>query len=170
MAKRGEAKRICLGVVAGAHGLHGLVKIKSFTEVAEDIAAYGELSDEAGERAWRVEVTGPVKGGVLARLSGVEGRDAAEALRGTRLYVERARLPQPEAESYYHADLLGLRVETPEGRLLGRVKALHDFGAGDVLEVQGESGPALFLPFTRAVVPLVDLERGRLVVEPPGEA
>lgn len=172
------AGRVCLGVMVGAHGVRGLVKVKSFTEDPAAVAAYGPVSDEAGRHRWELEVVGPAPGKsgdvVLVRLEGVKDRDAAQALHGVRLYVERAALPEPEdAEAFYHADLVGLRVEDAAGRLLGRVKAVENHGAGDLLEVEAPAGQGgggtLLLPFTRRVVPLVDLAGGRLVVEPPAE-
>ena len=163
--------RICLGVIAGAHGVRGLVRIKSFTAAPRDIAAYGPLEDEAGTRRFEVAVKSETKGLVLAALAGVGDRDAAEALKGTKLYVERAALPPPEdEEEYYHADLIGLRAETPDGQSLGRVVAVHNFGAGDLLEIAPEVGSTLMLPFTKTAVPAVELAAGRLVAEVPEDA
>ncbi|MDF2095408.1 ribosome maturation factor RimM [Aquibaculum arenosum] len=160
--------RICLAAVVGPHGVRGLVRIKAFTEDPESVAAYGPLSDEAGARQYTLRLKGQVKGLLLAEVEGVRDRDAAEALRGLRLYVPRSALPPPEdPEEFYHADLIGLRVETAEGTDLGRVVAVQDFGAGDLLEIEGEDGSRSHLPFTRQVVPQVDLAAGRLVAEPP---
>ena len=167
--------RVCLGIMVGAHGVRGLVKVKPFTEAPEDVAAYGPVSDKAGQRRWSLEVKGLGKGVVLVKVEGIADRDAAQALHGTELYVERAALPAlEEEETFYHADLIGLRVEDREGRALGRVKAVENHGAGDLLEVEqtGDGkggGKTLLLAFTRAVVPLVDLAGGRLVVDPPDE-
>jgi len=163
--------RICLGVVVGPHGVKGAVKIKAFTERPEQIAAYGPLGDDHGGGRFELTLVGPAKGGVVARIAGIEDRDAAAALKGRRLYVARGALPAPEdAEQYYHADLIGLAAERPDGTPLGRVRAVHDFGAGDVLELDladpGKRGTVM-VPFTRAVVPTVDLAAGRLVVDPP---
>ena len=163
----GEA-RVCLGAIAGVHGVRGLVRVKSFTETPEDIAAYGPLSDEAGERRFTLTVTGRAKGLLLARIEGVTDRDRAAALKGTRLYAPRAALPALAEETYYHADLIGLAAEDPEGRPLGRVTAVENHGAGDLLEIAGDPGGGpLLVPFTRAAVPVVDLAGGRLVVDPP---
>jgi len=166
----GEA-RVCLGVIAGPHGVSGLVRVKSFTEVPEDLASYGPLSDEQGRRRFDLTVTGRVKDALLARIEGIGDRDRAQALKGTRLYAPREVLPAlEEEETYYHADLLGLAAEDREGRPLGRVTAVHNFGAGDILELDGkERGRSLMIPFTRAAVPVVDLEKGRVVVDPPAE-
>ncbi len=163
-------ERVCLGVMVGAHGVRGLVKVKSYTEVPEDVAAFGPVSDKSGRRHWTLQVTGQAKGVVLVRIEGVKDRDAAQALHGTELYVDRSALPVlEEEETFYHADLVGLKVEDRQGRDLGRVRAVENYGAGDLLEIDGPDGKSLMLAFTKAVVPLVDIEGGRLVVELPAE-
>lgn len=173
MSGQGGAGRVCLGVMVGAHGVRGLVKVKTFTEAPEDVAAYGPVSDKSGRRRWSLEVAGPAPGKqdvVLVRVEGVKDRDAAQALHGTELYVERAVLPAlKEEETFYHADLIGLRVEDGEGRALGIVTAVENYGAGDFLEVERPDGKTLLLAFTRAVVPEVDIAAGRLVAVPPEE-
>jgi len=161
--------RICVGAIAGAHGVKGLVKIKSFTEEPDGVAAYGPLSDEAGEREFTLALTGRAKGLIIARIDGVEDRNAAEALRGTRLYVERAALPPTAEEAYYHTDLIGLEAVGMDGAPVGEVKALYNYGAGDLIEIQRRDKDLLLLPFTKAAVPEVDLEGGRLVVREPEE-
>jgi len=171
---RAPDDRVCLGVMVGAHGVRGLVKVKAFTEDPADVAAYGPVSDKSGRRQWRLQVAGPAPGKadsvVLVRIEGVTDRDAAQALHGTELYVARAALPAlEEEETFYHADLIGLRVEDREGRPLGSVTAVENYGAGDLLEVEAPDGKAMLLAFTRAMVPLVDLAGGRLVAEPPAE-
>lgn len=162
-------ERLCLGVIVAAHGIQGQVKVKCFTAEPSSLVAYGDLTDAAGSRRFRLKIIGPTKGGVVAKLEGVADRNAAEALKGTELYVPRAALPEPAEDEYYHADLIGLRVELADGTLLGRVLAVHDFGAGDLLEVTREGRTTIMLPFTRAAVPVVDPAGGRLVVEPPTE-
>ncbi|MCH9011866.1 MAG: ribosome maturation factor RimM [Proteobacteria bacterium] len=164
-----QGERLCVGVIAGAHGVRGLVKIKSFTEDPANLTAYGALTDESGARRYQVAVTGRAKGVLLARIEGVGDRDAARALRGARLYIARAALPEPEDEEYYHADLIGLAVEDRAGAPLGRVAAVQNFGAGDILEIERPDEETLLVPFTKAAVPLVDPAGGRLVVEPPEE-
>lgn len=159
--------RVCLGVITAAHGIKGEVRIKSFTAEPAGVAAYGPLEDEPGTRRFSLELTGVVKGVLLARIAGIEDRDAAERLRGTRLYLPRAALPAPGEEEYYHADLLGLAVELADGSPLGRVRAVHDYGAGDSIEVAQADGKVVMVPFTRAAVPVVDIAGGRLVVAPP---
>ena len=160
-------QQVCVGIVTGPQGVHGAVRVKSFTEVPEDIARYGPLGDEAGHQSFELQVCGAAKGVVIARLSGVEDRDQAEALRGLRLYLPRSALPQTEAEEYYHADLIGLEAVLGDGTPVGRVRAIHDFGAGDTLELARPGGPPVMVPFTRAVVPVIALAEGRLVLDPP---
>ena len=163
------AKRICLAAIAGVHGVRGLVRLKTFTERPEDVVAYGELSDERGERQFRLTLKGANKGLLLAAIEGVTDRSAAEALKGLRLYVAREALPPNEdPEEFYHADLIGLAVVDRSGKTLGTVRAVEDFGAGSVLEIEQDGG-SFMLPFTLAAVPEVDLEGGRLVADPPEE-
>ncbi len=130
------AKQICVGVVTGPHGVGGALRIKSFTARPEDIAAYGPLADETGRRHLELRLLGTAKGVLIARLPGVEDRDRAAALRGLHLYLPRSALPPPELEEYYHADLIGLEAVLADGSPLGRVRAVHDFGAGDTLEIE----------------------------------
>ena len=162
--------RVCIGAITGVRGLRGEVRIKSFTADPEDIGAYGPVSTEDGERSFEVHVTARAKGQIIARLDGIDDRDAAEALKGTQLYVPKSELPETGDGVYYHADLMGLSVESPDGNSLGVVKAVHNFGAGDVIEIagDGEGGKdGLMVPFTKSAVPEVDLEGGRIVVDPP---
>lgn len=169
-APRGAgAKRLLIGVIGGAHGVRGLVRVKSFTEVPADLTAYGAPTDRSGAPV-RLEIVGESKGQLLARIAGVVDRTGAERWRGVELFVARERLPEPaEEDAFYHADLLGLPVEDLDGRVLGTVKAIHDFGAGDVLEIEQKDGAVRYLPFTREAVPSVDLAGGRLVADPPAE-
>ncbi|MFP4449760.1 MAG: ribosome maturation factor RimM [Rhodosalinus sp.] len=159
---------VCLGAIAGAFGVRGEVRLKSFAARPEDIAAYGPLYTEDGARRFEIALTGRAKGTLTARLSGVASREAAEALRGTTLHLPREVLPALPEDEFYHADLLGLPVFDTGGAPLGRVRAVHDHGAGDLLEIHapGHSGTVL-LPFTRATVPTVDLAAGRIVADPP---
>ena len=160
-------KRVCLGVVTGAHGVQGAVRIKSFTEVAEDIGHYGPLTDDTGQRSFDLHLLGAAKGVVIARVAGVEDRRQAEAMRGLRLYLARSALPETTAEEYYHADLIGLEAVLSDGTPVGRVRAVYDFGAGDTLELARPGAPPVMVPFTRAVVPVVEPAVGRLVLDPP---
>ncbi|GAB5470015.1 MAG: ribosome maturation factor RimM [Rhodospirillales bacterium] len=160
---------ILMGVVTGAHGVRGQVTVKSFAEAPEDLVAYGPLQDESGGRLFRPRLMGRTRGLLILAFEGLADRSAAQALRGTRLFLPRSALPDPEEpESYYHADLIGLRVEDRAGRLLGRVSAVDNHGAGDLLTLETPEGERL-LPFTQAAVPEVDLAGGRLIAEPPEE-
>lgn len=175
MASGADEKRILVGAVVGAHGVRGEVRIKSFTERAKDVAAYGPVTDESGTRRFSLKARGEVRGLVVARIEGVDDRNAAEALKGLRLYVGRAALgTRPKgrgrgAETWFHADLVGLAVVDTGGRALGTVKGIANYGAGDILEVASAAGPELLFPFTKRVVPEVDVTGGRIVVDPPAE-
>lgn len=161
--------RVLLGVVAAPHGVRGLVRIRSFTEDPMAIASYGALSDETGQKRYRVEALSAAKGAVLARIEGVADRTAAEAVRGLRLYVERSALPATGEREWYEADLIGLAAVGRDGRDWGKVLAFHDFGAGRTMEVSGggASRNSVMLPFTDAVVPEIDVEGGKVLVDPP---
>lgn len=159
--------RLCVGVVTGAHGVLGMVRIKSFTEQPERIASLGELFEEGGQRRFRIEKTRLSGNVVLAQLAGVKTRNQAEALKGVRFMAPREALPKlDDPDDFYVSDLIGMRAETEEGELLGYVKGVADFGAGDVIEIAGESG-SLLISFTRENVPLVAVAEGRIVVCPP---
>jgi 16S rRNA processing protein RimM len=166
---RGQGARVCMGVVGAPHGVRGAVRIKSFTDAPEAIADYGALEDERGARKFTLRVVGSAKGDgmVIAQLSGVTDRDQAEALRGLRLYAPRAVLPATEEDEFYHADLVGLAARLDDGTELGTVIAVHDFGAGDVIEIAPSAGQPVLVPFTRAAVPIVDIAGGRVVIDPP---
>ncbi|SIR11977.1 16S rRNA processing protein RimM [Paracoccus thiocyanatus] len=162
-------ERVCVGAIAGAFGVRGEVRLKSFTSQPDDIAAYSPLYTEDGSRSFTVRLTRPVTGGLGARLSGVETREQAEALRGVTLWADRDKLPALPDDEFYHADLIGLSVHDTGGALLGKVRAIYDHGAGDILEIHGAGRGVLLLPFTRAFVPTVDLAAGRIVADPPEE-
>lgn len=162
-------KLICVGAIAGAFGVRGEVRIKSFCADPEAIAAYGPLSTGDGARRFSLRITRTVKEGFAARLSGVDTREQAEALKGTRLHAPRDMLPPLPGEEFYHADLIGLTVLDTGGAEIGRVRAIHDHGAGDMLEVTCPGGKSVLIPFTRAAVPTVDLAAGRIVADPPSD-
>ncbi|CCG08740.1 ribosome maturation factor RimM [Pararhodospirillum photometricum] len=162
--------RLLVGVIVGAHGVRGLVRVKAFTEDEHTLAAHGPLTDENGQRTFTLTPRNRVKGAVLCAVAGVADRTAAEGLKGTRLYLERAALPRDtlDEDEFFLADLVGLRVERTGGEILGVVRAVENFGAGDVLDVLlPDQRRSVMLPFTRAVVPVVDVAGGRLVVDPP---
>ncbi len=157
---------ICLGALAGAFGVQGDVRLKSFCAEPRDIFGYGPLVTEDG-RSFGAKLIKPLNGAFAARLSGIATREAAEALKGQRLHVPRARLPAPAEDEFYHADLIGMEVLDTGGGAFGRVHAVHDHGAGDLIEVLRPGLPVAILPFTRAVVPTVDVAARRMIVDPP---
>lgn len=163
-----KPRRVLLGRIAGAHGIRGEVLIKTFTEAPENIGAYGALSDESGARTFKVESARATPKGVVARLQGVADRNDAEALKGVALYIDRERLPAAAADEFYHADLVGLEAVDGDGKVIGKVVAVRNFGAGDLLELRlaGSSRTEL-LPFTDATVPEIDVTAGRLILVQP---
>ena len=160
--------RICVGAIAGAYGVRGEVRLKSFCADPGAIAEYGPLWSEDGARQFSVTLGAPVAQGFAARIGGVITREQADALRGVRLFAERGNLPALPDDEYYHADLIGLDVFDTGGVCLGRVKAVLNHGASDLLELvmPGRKG-AVLLPFTQAIVPTVDLAARRIVADPP---
>lgn len=159
---------ITVGQIAGAFGVHGEVRLKSFCAEPVDIADYVPLTDAAGRRYDQIVVTGAAKGALVVRMAPITTREEAEALKGTDLMAPRDRLPQLPDDEFYHADLIGLSVVDTGGAALGRVRAVQNHGAGDLLElVVPGSAATVLLPFTRAAVPTVDLSAGRIVADPP---
>lgn len=156
---------VCVGAIAGSFGVKGEVRLKSFCAEPAAISIYAPLSDESG-KSYDVKITRTIKNGLAARLSGVSSKEAADALKGTRLFAPRDRLPELDDDEFYHADLLGMAVLDTGGAKLGSVKAVLNHGAGDLLEVNTGQGVVL-LPFSLAVVPTVDLAGRRIVVDPP---
>jgi 16S rRNA processing protein RimM len=164
------AGRICVAQIGGAHGIRGEVKLKSFTADPMAVKDYGPLTSEDGSASFEIEALRPAKGHLVARFRGVSDRDAAERLVHLRLFVPRDRLPPPAADEFYHVDLIGLMAVTADGTEIGTVAAVHDFGAGDILELQPRSGgTTIMVPFTEAFVPNVDLAAGRVTVVLPEE-
>lgn len=159
---------ICIGAIAGAFGVRGEVRIKSFCAIPEDIEAYSPLQTEDGSKSFSLILTRSVKNGFAARLGGIETKEDADALKGLRLFAPRDQLPSLPDDEYYHADLIGLDVFDTGGTLLGRVKSVQNHGASDLLELEGVSlKGTVLLPFTLAAVPTVDLETGRIIADPP---
>lgn len=161
--------RVCVGAIAGAFGVKGEVRLKSFCATPESIADYGPLWSEDGARSFAVTITRAIPEGLAARLSGVTTREAAEALKGQRLHADRDRLPPPGDEEFYHADLIGMEMFDTGGKRLGVVRAVLNHGAGDLLEVEAPGlRETVLVPFTREVTPTVDLATRRIIVDPPG--
>ena len=153
--------------VAGAFGVKGELRITTFTAEPLALRQYKRLLREDGSPALELSTARPVKGAVIARAKGVDTRDQAEALRGLTLHVRRDDLPAPDEDEFYLADLIGLAVETAAGESLGRIKAVNDFGAGDLLEIQPPRGASWWLPFTREAVPEVRIAEGKVIANPP---
>ena len=153
----GGTPMVCVAQVAAPHGVRGAFRLRCFTEAPESVTAYGPLCDERGEPLLEVRIMGAAKGGVIATAPGIADRDAAETLRGRRLYVPRNRLPPTAEDEFYHEDLVGLEARDPAGNLIGTVLAVANYGAGDILEIATADGGSELVPFTREAVPVVDL-------------
>ncbi|CCZ21289.1 ribosome maturation factor RimM [Acetobacter sp. CAG:977] len=167
MTVASEHENVCVGVITSVHGVRGNVKVKSYTANAEDFASYGELRDASGKHCLNVEITGRIKDQFLVKVKGVNDRNAAEALRGMKLFVSRSRLPETAAGEFYYADLIGMVAKTPDGKVLGTVKAIYNFGAGDMLEIEKPDSDTEFVGFTDRTVPCVDLQKRELTVDMP---
>jgi 16S rRNA processing protein RimM len=160
--------RILLGRIAGAHGIRGEVVIHAYTATPEDVGAYGPLKDASGTRILELTGVRVTAKGVVARVSGVLDRNAAEALKGVELYVDRGRLPPAAEGEFYHADLIGLAAVAADGETIGEIVDVQNFGAGDLLEIRlAGSGKTALVPFTEACVPEVDVQARRAVVVLP---
>lgn len=160
--------QVCVGAIAGSFGVRGEVRLKSFCAQPEDIGTYGALSTEDGSQSYSVRIVRSIKNGFAARLGGVQTKEQADGLRGTRLYVSRDKLPDLPDDEYYHADLIGIDVFDTGGTRLGRVKSVLNHGATDLLEIHGPGlKSTVLLPFTLAAVPTVDIAAGRIIADPP---
>ena len=161
--------QICVARIGAPHGVRGQVRLWTFTEDPYAVLDYGPLATKDGKRTIEIDNVREAKGHLVATLKGVTDRDAAARLNGVELYISRDALPDTEDGEYYHADLIGLAAVNAAGEAIGRVVAMHDFGAGDIIEIAPPSGPTLLLPFTDAVVPTVDIAGGKVVIDMPGE-
>ena len=163
------SRDVLLAAVIGAQGLKGEVKLKTFTTTPEALARYGSLHDARG-RTFEITACRPTKDGeAVIAFKGITDRGAAEALKGTQLFVSREALPATEEEEFYHADLIGLEAYDSEGRLVGRISAIHNFGAGDVIAITRSDGDEVLLAFTRETVPVIDIAGGRIGIAIPEE-
>ncbi|MDE2331792.1 MAG: ribosome maturation factor RimM [Bradyrhizobium sp.] len=160
---------ICVARIGAAHGVRGAVKLWTFTEDPLAVKRYGPLMTRDGARQFEVTHVREAKDHLVATLKGIANREEAERLNGLELYIPREKLPATGADEYYHADLIGLAAVTTADAPLGRVVAIHNFGAGDIVEIAPPQGATMLLPFTNAVVPTVDLAGGRMVIELPEE-
>jgi 16S rRNA processing protein RimM len=170
VSSENPSRMIQVGRVAGGFGVRGEVRITTFTENPLALKTYRDLKGADGAPALTVKTARAVNGGIIARVAEVETKEQADALRGLSLFVARDSLPAPEEDEFYLADLIGLDARTPEGVSLGRIKAVHDFGAGDIIEIDPGGGKATwYLPFTREAVPEVKVTEGFVTVVRPGE-
>nr|WP_249787073.1 MULTISPECIES: ribosome maturation factor RimM [unclassified Bradyrhizobium] len=160
---------VCVARIGAAHGVRGAVKLWTFTEDPFAVRRYGPLSTKDGRRQFEIAQVRKAKDHLVATFKGVATRDEAERLNGIELYVPREKLPATDEDEYYHTDLIGLAAVTTDGDALGRVLAIHNFGAGDIIEIAPPKGPTMLLPFSNAVVPEVDLKGGRVVIALPQE-
>ena len=161
--------RVCVARIGAAHGVRGAVRLWTFTEDPFAVTRYGPLSTKDGARSFEVAHVREAKDHLVATLKGVTTRNEAERLNGLELYVAREKLPATDDDEYYHADLIGLAAVTTADEPLGKVIAIHNFGAGDIIEIAPSGGATMLLPFTNAVVPSVDIAGGRVVIELPKE-
>jgi 16S rRNA processing protein RimM len=165
-----ENARILVGRIGAPHGIKGDVRVNSFTADPLALASYGPFSTNRAGLTVAIASARGTTNMLVARIEGVNDRTAAERLNGVELYLDRAALPAPDDDDFYHADLIGLRAQLADGTLLGSVTAVPNFGAGDILEVRAANGDTFLFPFTRQVVPDVNVKAGYLVIEPPTEA
>jgi len=159
--------RVCVAQIGAPHGVRGEVRFRIFTEDPMAITRYGPLESEDGVQRFEIESLRPAKQMFVARLKGIADRTAAERLTNVQLYVSREKLPPPQDDEFYHADLIGLTAYVRRGDAVGTVVAVHNFGAGDLLEIKRNGGNTVMLPFTAAAVPTVDVAAGRIVIDPP---
>lgn len=156
-----ENNKVCVGLITTAHGVRGQVKVKSYTKQPQDFASYGAIFDAAGRQSFKMKIVGRTGDQFLVQIDGISDRTTAESLRGTELFVERQALPLPAQGEFYYADLVGLTAKTADGKILGKVKGVYNFGAGDMLEI---GDLADFLPFTETAVPSIDFSDNTLTV------
>jgi 16S rRNA processing protein RimM len=161
--------QILIGAILGVHGLKGAVRVKSFTEDPENLFVYAPMTDKTGQTVFKLSRLGVTKDQFIAKIEGVSDRTAAEALKGTKLYVAREALPPTAESEYYEADLIGLEARDEAGKPIGVVNALHNYGAGTFLEIKPAEGPSFMLPFKDSFVPLVDIDNGFLTALVPAD-
>ena len=165
------SRLVAVGIFGAPHGVRGEIRVKSYTADPSALGAYGELTDASGARRFKIVARRPLKDDmVVVRLDGVGDRDAAAKLTGVELFARRENMPAPEEDEFYHADLVGLRAETPEGEDIGHVVGLANYGGGDILEIApARGGETLLLPFSKAVAPTIDIAKGKIIIVAPRE-
>lgn len=161
-----EDNKVCLGAIVGVHGIKGEVKVKSFSDDERHLTRYGSLSNESGDQTFDVKIVGHSKELLRVKIKGVDDRNTAETLIGTGLYISRDLLPDLAEDEFYHTDLIGLDAKDKDGKILGVVNAVYNFGAGDLIELKmAEDGRLEMLPFTKAFVPEVNIKQQFIIVE-----
>lgn len=158
-------EKICLGAVVGVHGIRGEVKVKTYTEDEHNLTRYGKVSNQTGDREFELKIVGHSKELLRVKIKGIEDRTTAETLIGIGFYIERSRLPELKEDEFYHADLIGLDVQNIKGERIAQVNALYNFGAGDLIELKMADGTLEMLPFSKQYVPIIDIEKGFIIVE-----
>ncbi len=159
---------ICVAAIGGAYGVHGDVRLKSFTTEVDALEDYAPLLTEDGAFEFTIDIIRDIKNGLAVRLSGIATKEQADALKGVKLFVPRERLPDTADDEYYYTDLVGLEVRDTGGNVLGSVKSVQNHGATDLLEVKPPNSPeTVLLPFTLAAIPTVDMSAGRIIADPP---
>jgi len=159
--------KICVGMIMSAHGVRGLVRLRSFTEDPETLLEYKTLTDESGKKEYAFRIKTAAKDFFIAEIDGVKNKEEADALRSTKLYVPRAALPKTKKTEYYESDLLGLAAQDIVGKSFGTVRAVHNYGGGPFLEIGTNKTDSFMLPFTDACVPKVDIKAGMVTIAPP---
>ncbi|MGB1539596.1 MAG: ribosome maturation factor RimM [Rickettsiales bacterium] len=162
-----QGELVAVGVITGAHGIRGQVKIRSFTSNPHDIVAYGALMNKTGSKRFDLKINSETKHGLVATIKGITDRNAAELLKGQELFVDKTRMPEPDDEEFYYEELVGLEARSPEGVVLGEVLGVYDFGAGDVVEIKLVSGKQELFPFTHAIFPEINTQQGFVVANLP---
>lgn len=158
-------EKICLGAIVGVHGIRGEVKVKSFSDDEKNLVRYGEVCDECGNKTFSLKIVGHSKDLLRVKIKGVDDRTTAETLIGTGFYIKRNSLPELKDDEFYHTDLIGLNAQNKNGDILGKVNALYNFGAGDILEVRLNDNSLEMVPFTSAFVPEINIKNGYIIVE-----
>lgn len=153
-----------MGIISGVHGIKGLVKVKSYTETPEDIFSYKFLWDESFTKSFALTLKSSAKDCFIASVEGLTNRNMAEEVKGTKLYVKKEDLPNLEEDTFWHNDLIGLSVKDDSDKIYGKIIAVHNFGAGDVLEVKTADGASVMLPFTKEQVPVIDIDKGWIII------
>jgi 16S rRNA processing protein RimM len=163
-----QSDLLLMAEIAGAQGVKGAVKLKTFGDDPGALVDYPPLTDTKSGRTYQIDTIAPHGNIWIATIEGIADRTAAEKLFGTKLYLSKAELPKiKKKDTYYHADLIGLSAVKKDGEALGTIIAVANFGAGDLIEVKPPKGQSFYVPFTKAAVPDVDLEKKTVTIDPP---